>query len=68
LCCHSLLQEAILIKLEKDVLSDICLKLGGCAAKNIKTDIEPVVYCGVNDVIFVTELLQGAFLYKGSCL
>ncbi len=55
------------MKLEEDVLSYTRLKLGASAAEDIETDIEPVVYCCVNGVIFVAKLLRSAFLCKGSC-
>lgn len=56
------------MKLEEDVLSYVRLKLGASTAEDIESDIKPVVYCGVNGVIFVADLLRSAFLCKGSCL
>lgn len=56
------------MKLEKDILSDICLQLSGRPAENIKTDVEPIIDVGMNNVIFVAKLLRRAFLDKRSCL
>jgi hypothetical protein len=53
-----------MIQLEKDILRNICLKLGCCAAKNIEINIEPFVYSCVNDVISVAELSRYAVFYK----
>lgn len=59
---HPFLQKAVLIKLQKDVLGYLRLKGCGCASKDIKTDIEPIVYSSVNDMIFVAQLLRRAVL------
>jgi hypothetical protein len=67
LCCHALLEKAVLIQLEKYILSDIGLELGCCAAKAVKANIKPVVYCGMNRVILVAKLLRRALLNYGSC-
>ena len=57
-----------MFKLEENFLSDVRLKLGRGAAENVKTDLEPAVYGGVNDMVFVAELLRGTLLDQGSCL
>ena len=56
------------MELQEDFLSDVRLKLGSGAAEDIETDVEPFVYCGVDGVIFVAELLRSAFLYQRFCL
>jgi len=66
LCCH-LLQESVLVELKEDIVSDVCLQLG-CPAKNIETDIEPIIYGGMDYVVFIPKLPWRAFLHKLSCL
>jgi hypothetical protein len=57
-----LLQEAILIQFEEDVLSDLCLKLSRSSTKDVETNVEPLVDVGVNSVVLITEFLWRAVL------
>jgi len=64
---HFLLQKPILVELEKNIMSDVCLQLSCRSAENIEADIEPFIYSGMYFVIFIAELLWRAFLDKCSC-
>jgi hypothetical protein len=43
LCGRLLLQVAVFVQLFENVLSNVCLVLGRCAAKMIEADVEPFV-------------------------
>ena len=67
LCCGAFVQEAIVVQFEEDILGNVGLKLGCCTAEDIESNVEPAVYCGVNEVILVAKLLWRALFDEGSC-
>lgn len=56
------------MKLQEDIVSDVCLQLSRRPAENIETDIEPIIYGRMDFVVFIAELLWCAFLDKRPCL
>ena len=55
----------MLVQLQEDILSDVCLLFGRGAAPVVEADIEPLVYLRVNSMVLVTELLRGEVLFNG---
>lgn len=68
LSCDLLFQKPVVMKLEEDVMGDIRVQWSCRSAKDVKTDIEPVVHGSMYSVVLVTELLWRAILNKRSCL
>lgn len=68
LSCSPLLQQFILVQFKKDVLGDFRLKLSRGATKDVKTDVEPLVYVGMDDTVLVAELYGCASLDESPCL
>lgn len=54
------------MKLKEDILGDLSLKLGGCAAEDIKADVEPFVNFSMEGIIFVAKFLGGHVFLDGS--
>ena len=58
----ALLEEAVLVELGEDILGDFRLLVRRCPAKDVESDVEPLVDLGVQLVVFVAELFWGALL------
>lgn len=59
-------QETVVVKLKEDILRNLSLKLGGCAAEDIKADVEPFVNFSMEGIVFVAKFLGGHVLLDGS--
>jgi hypothetical protein len=46
-------QKIIVFQFQKNLLSDFRLQLGCSAAKNVETEVEPLVYPGVEGMVLV---------------
>jgi hypothetical protein len=57
-----LLQEAILIQFEENVLSDLCLKSNCSSTKDVETNVESLVYLGVNNAVLIAKFFWRAIL------
>jgi len=64
LCCRPLLQESILVQLQKDGLSDFRLLLGRSATKDVEADVEPAIDIGMDDSGTCRKAPAGAFVLK----
>ena len=60
---RSLLKEAVLVKLGKDVLSDFRLLVGRGPAKDVEANVEPFVDLGVQLVVLVAQLFRCALFF-----
>jgi hypothetical protein len=63
-----LLEEAVLVKFDENVLRNGLVLRCGCPPKYIEADVEPLVDLFVNLVIFDAKCLRGDSFFKSFCL
>ena len=55
----------VLVALAEDILGDLGLPLGGCAAEVVEVAVEPLIDALVDREVVVADLLRGLTLLKG---
>jgi hypothetical protein len=59
------LEKPIIVQLAEDILCDFRLKFRRGPAENVKANVEPLVYVGMDNAVFGTELLRRALFDEG---